>query len=62
MENPFTANYWREMAEEMRTKAGIIRDREAKRIMLEIVECYEELARHLEAVDPHRQESDAKRT
>jgi hypothetical protein len=60
VENPFIASYWREMAEDMRTKAEIIRDGEAKRIMFEIVGCYEELARHLEAVDPHRQESDAK--
>ena len=56
MENPFTANYWREMADETRTKAEIIRDGEAKRIMLEIVESYEKLARRFEAADPHRKE------
>jgi len=62
VENLFTANYWREMAEGMRIKAEIILDTDMKRIMLEIVECYEELAWHLEVADPHRKESDAQGT
>jgi len=41
LDNP---THWRKRAEEARTLADIINDPEAKRMMLRLVETYEELA------------------
>jgi hypothetical protein len=47
--NPDNARYWRERAEESRVLAKGLTDPEAKRMMRDVVETYERLARHAEA-------------
>ena len=44
----FSAQYWRERAEEVRVQAEQMNDPTAKRTMLVIVEEYEQLAAHAE--------------
>lgn len=49
-----TPEYWRKRAEEARTLADMLEDKEAKRMMLHVVEGYERLASHAEARDKQR--------
>ncbi len=45
---PYTAEYWRDRAEETRTKAAEMRDPESRRVLLYIADSYDHLAARAE--------------
>lgn len=49
-----TAEYWRTRAEEVRTKAGEMRDEEFRRVLLYIAESYDTLAAKAEKIESLR--------
>jgi hypothetical protein len=55
MEKQLSSSYWRGLAEQTRAKAEAIREAEVKRILLQIADGYDAMARRIEAVDPFRQ-------
>ena len=56
MANQLSPSYWHDLAARMRLKAETTRQAEVKRIVLDIAERYDAMAKRIEARDPSRRD------